>query len=184
MAVLLPYIGVTSCSRALSLIENHPDNIVGTFWVMSKYGFDTDDIPSWWIDIVLEENQAEAMLEAFERGYFDGEHDNPLYLGFCIVVVANQTNPANLSYVVQHLRMCEAEGISILELLAKYNIPAITEVTYHKAFLSYRFGYMGHDEVPEKLLKLKHWSCQLWEDYCSYLVSAHGYKMLSVFWAR
>ena len=115
MTVHLPLIGVTGCGRAKALLEEYPQNIVGSFWIMSGYGFSSDDIPYWWSDLVLKDNQAQAIIDAYEEGLFNGGHDNPLYLGFCIIVVADLSNPANLSYVIQHLRMWEYERISLSE---------------------------------------------------------------------
>ena len=53
MTVHLPEIGITGCERAKSLIEEFPQNIVGSFWVMCGYGFDFDreEIPDWWINL-------------------------------------------------------------------------------------------------------------------------------------
>jgi hypothetical protein len=178
MTVHLPWIGVTICMRTISLLEEYPQNIVGSFWVMCGYGFNNKQIPDWWIDNVLKDNQAQGIIDAFEKGYFEGEHDNPLYLGFCIVVVADSSNPAHLSYVIQHLRMWEAEGIYLLKIMARHNIPAITEVSYPEHFLIDRYG----KENPNyKYLRetLDHWSVQVWEDYCSYLMSEHGQRMFS-----
>ncbi|AFZ25781.1 hypothetical protein Cylst_3656 [Cylindrospermum stagnale PCC 7417] len=45
MTVHLPKIGVTLCERAESLLEEYPQNIVGSFWVMCGYGFDDKEIP-------------------------------------------------------------------------------------------------------------------------------------------
>ena len=151
MSLLLPWIGVTDCSRAIALVQNYPSNIVGTFWVMSGYGFD-DDIPGWWIDIVLEDNQAQAILGAYEQGSFSEEHDGPLYLGFCIIVTADKGNPASFSYVVQHLRMTGFEGVRLLKILAEHNIPAITEVSYPIHFLRQRYG--EEKNFPESLKNL------------------------------
>ncbi len=177
MAVLLPQIGVSSCLRAEALLEEHPQNIVGSFWVMCGYGFDEQKNPDWWIDIVLEENQAQGIINAFEEGYFEGGHDNPLYLGFCIIVSTDPTNPINLSYVIQHLRMWEYEGIGLLRLMARHNIPAHTEVSYPEDFLRYR--YKSNSVLYNHLREsLNHWSTQVWEDYCSYLMSQHGRRML------
>jgi hypothetical protein len=174
MTVHLPDIGITGCERAKSLIEEFPQNIVGSFWVMCGYGFDFDseDIPDWWINI----DSAQDIIDVFEEGYFDGEHNCPVYLGFCILVVADSSNPAHLSYVIQHLRMWEAEGIYLLKIMARHNIPAITEVSYPEHFLIDRYG----KENPNyKYLRetLDHWSVQVWEDYCSYLMSVHGQEM-------
>ena len=83
MTVHLPRIGVTHPRRAMALLEEYPQNIVGSFWLMCGYGFSTEDIPYWWSDLVLKENTAQAIIDAYKQGSFDGEHNNPLYLGFC-----------------------------------------------------------------------------------------------------
>jgi hypothetical protein len=187
MSVLLPNIGTTICERAKALVKEYPENIVGSFWIMTWYGFNTEDIPDWWIDIVLEDNQSAAIIEAFERGEFRGKHQNPLYLGFCIIVVSGKDNPADFSYVIQHLRMWEFEGIGLLKIMAEYNIPAITEVTYPEHFLTLRYG--DEDLVLEQFKKryqfdLETWSVQVWEDYCSFLMAEHGQKMLTNFYRK
>jgi hypothetical protein len=176
MTVHLPNIGITSCMRAISLLEEYPQNIVGSFWVMCGYGFKDEPIPDWWIDNVLEENQAQGIINGFKRGYFKGEHNNPLYLGFCIIVVADPSNPARLSYVIQHLRMWEAEGIYLLKIMARHNIPTITEVSYPEDFLYRRYGKKNptYQHLRETL---DHWSVEVWEDYCSYLMSKHGERI-------
>lgn len=183
MSLLLPNIGITSCNRAFSLLRNHSSNIVGTFWVMNGYGFNDSATPDWWTNIVLEDNQAQAILDAAERGSFSGEHDNPLYLGFCIIVTADKNNPANLSYVIQHLRMLESEGIGLLRILAEHNIPAHTEVTYPMSFLRNRYDY-NKNTIPVSLRKLDGWSIQLWEDYCSDLMAVHGQSMTASYWSK
>jgi len=177
MTVYLPYIGVPDCQRAKALIEEYPQNIVGSFWIMKGYGFDDKDIPDWWIYNVLEKNQAQGIINAFEKGYFEGGHNNPIYLGFCIIIFTDSSNPVNLSYMIQHLRMWEAEGIGLLELMAEHNIPAHTEITDPEFFLESRYG---NDNSTYKNLRksLEHWSVQVWEDYCSYLMSKHGKQML------
>jgi hypothetical protein len=175
MTVLLPRIGVTSCTRVISLVQEYPQNIVGSFWVMCGYGFEDKEIPDWWIDNVLEDNQAQSIINTFEKGYFQGEHDNPLYLGFCIIVVADASNPAHLSYIIQHLRMWEYEGIGLLRIMARHNIPAHTEVSYPEYFLNYR--YRKNDPIYDELHRLDHWTVHVWEDYCSYLMSEHGESM-------
>ena len=175
MTVHLPEIGVTSCTKAILLLEEYPQNIVGSFWVMCGYGFDNKEIPSWWIDNVLEDNQAQGIINAFEQGDFMGGYDNPLYLGFCIIVVADSSNPTHLSHVIQHLRM-SVEGIGLLRIMARDNIPAHTEVCYPEDFLSFRYDERNptYQDLRETLL---HWSVQIWEDYCSYLMSVHGQGM-------
>lgn len=176
MTVHLPQIGIPSCMRAISLLEEYPQNIVGSFWLMCGYGFDDEEIPDWWGDNVLEDNQAQGIINCFEKGDFKGQHKNPLYSGFCIIVIANSSNSIHLSYLIEDIRMCEDEGIALLKIMARYNIPAHTEVSYPKQFLSYRYG----EENPNyKFLRetLNHWSVQVWEDYCSYLMTIHGQWM-------
>ena len=177
MTVHLPEIGMANWIRAISLLEEYPKNIVGSFWVMCGRGFnDTQKIPDWWTDNLREDNQAQSIIDGFEKGYFKGEYNNPLYLGFCIIVVADSSNPAHLSYDIQHLRMWEGEGIYLLEIMARHNIPAHTEVSYPDEFLKYRYG---SENPTYKYLRetLDHWSVQVWEDYCSYLMSVHGQWM-------
>lgn len=177
MTVHLPRIGVTLCRRAIIFLDEYPQNVVGSFWIMSGYGFREEALPYWWIDTVLEENQAQSLLDALEREEFRDGHENPLYLGFCILVIADHHNPFNLSYVIQHLRMEWFEAGRILEAMAQNNIPAHTEVTYPKDFLHYRYG----EENPNYRYlseSMSYWSVQLWEDYCSYLMAEHGQQML------
>jgi hypothetical protein len=177
MTVHLPRIGVTHPRRAMALLEEYPQNIVGSFWLMCRYGFSTENIPHWWIDLVLKENQAQAIIDAYKQGDFDGQHNNPLYLGFCIIVVADPSNPIHLSYLIEHLRMWKLEGIALLEIMAQFNIPAHTEVTYPESFLDDRYGYNSESEAYKHLCNLSHWSVQIWEDYCSYLMSEHRQYM-------
>ncbi|MDB9512537.1 hypothetical protein PN499_15200 [Kamptonema animale CS-326] len=185
MTVHLPRIGITTCQRAKALLEEYPQNIVGSFWIMCGYGFEYDKIkiPEWWIDNVLEENQAQGIINAFEQGYFEGDHHNPLYLGFCIIIVADSSNPAHLSYVIQHLRMWEYEGIGLLRLMADHNISAHTEVCFPEHFLRDRYGDNNstYDYLRETLYR---WSVQTWEDYCSYLMAENGQSMLSNYYRQ
>jgi hypothetical protein len=177
MTVHLPQIGIPSYVRSISLLEEYPQNIVGSFWLMCGYGFnDRQKIPDWWIDNVLKDNQAQGIIDAFEEGYFKGEYNNPLYLGFCIIVVADSSNPAHLSYDIQHLRMWEGEGIYLLRIMARHNIPAHTPFCYPDDFLNYRYG---KENPAYQYLRetLNHWSVQVWEDYCSYLMSVDGQRM-------
>jgi hypothetical protein len=176
MTVHLPEIGIPSCRRSKSLLEEYPQNIVGSFWVMCGYGFRDKEIPDWWINNVGEGNQAQGIINAFEKGYFRGRHENPLYSGFCIIVVADSSNSAHLSYVIEDLRMWEDEGIGLLRIMARHNIPAHTPLCYPDDFLNYRYG---EQNPTYKYLRetLAHWSVQVWEDYCSYLMSVDGQWM-------
>jgi hypothetical protein len=184
MTVHLPNIGITSCHRAEVFLEKYPEYVVGSFWVMAGYGFGEIDIPSWWIDNIFKENQAQGIIDAFKRGLFGGEHNNSLYLGYCIIVVADPSNPISLSYMIQHLRMWGGEGIGILEIMAIHNIPVQTEVTYPEQFMSDRYGYNIDKNTTMYPIythlseRLEYWSVQVWEDYCSYLMAVNGQSML------
>lgn len=174
MTVHLPEIGIPSIRRGTSLLEEYPKNIVGSFWVMCGYGFDfnSDENPHWWIDL----DSAQDIINPFEKGYFRGRHENPLYSGFCIIAVADSSNPAHLSYIIEDLRMWEYEGIALLKIMAHYNIPVHTSNCYPDEFLKYRYG---SENPTYKYLRetLDHWSVQVWEDYCSYLMSVYGQRM-------
>ncbi|MDM3848303.1 MAG: hypothetical protein PT116_25600 [Aphanizomenon gracile PMC638.10] len=177
MTVHLPEIGIPAIRRGKSLLEEYPQNIVGSFWVMcGPYGFNNKPIPDWWMDNILEDNQAQGIINAFEQGLFKGKYENPLFSGFCIIVVADSSNSVNLSYVIENLRMWEGEGIDLLRIMVRNNIFAHTEVSYPHEFLSYRYG---EDNPTYQYLRetLHHWSVQVWEDYCSYLMSVHGQGM-------
>ena len=175
MTVHLPEIGITGCERAKSLIEEFPQNIVGSFWVMCGYGFDFDreEIPDWWINL----DSAQDIIDVFEEGYFDGGHNCPVYLGFCIVVIAEPSNPAHLSYVIEHLRMFEYEGISLLRIMSRYNISTIVELRYPNDFLSHRYPtykYLTETLNNSSTQTVSNWSTEVWEDYCNYLMSIDG----------
>jgi hypothetical protein len=73
--------------------------------------------------------------------------------------------------------MWKLEGIALLEIMAQFNIPAHTEVTYPESFLDDRYGYNSESEAYKHLCNLSHWSVQIWEDYCSYLMSEHRQYM-------
>lgn len=173
MTVLLPYVGVTGCIRALSLLTNHPAKIVGTFWLMDGYGFENRSTPGWWLDTAIEENPAQALLDHVRDTEFLQEHENPLYLGFCIIVVGDLNRPANFDYVVQHLRMCNLEGVEMLEILAEHSIPARAVSRGFGDFVCHR------PEYPKDTYR---WTAQHWEDFCSYLLSVWGESMLTRFW--
>ena len=98
-------------------------------------------------------------------------------------MVADKNNPANLSYVIEHLRMVDSEGVELLKILAEHNIPAHTGVTFPIGFLEQRYGY-DEESIPKLLKDLKCWSAQLWEDYCSYLMAVHGESMITQYWSK
>ena len=43
-----------------TLVEHHPDRIIGTFWLASTPK-DYNELTCKWVDYVLEENQAQAL---------------------------------------------------------------------------------------------------------------------------
>lgn len=185
MSVLLPVIGTTICSRAKNLLENCTEDIIGSFWVMAGYGFDKTTHPEWWSELEYEDNQAELIINAFKKGKFNGEHNNPLYLGFCIIVVKEDSSPVSFSYVIQHLRMYEGEGIGLLKFMTQNNIVAqvVTYGFYPERFLSQRFG-TGSKTYEFLSLDILHWSSQIWEEYCNYLMLECGGKILREYWER
>ena len=173
MTVLVPIINYTDCIRVISLLEEYPQNIVGSFWVMCGYGFEYQPIPEWWLNNALSETQAQGIINAFETY---GSVEENVCLGFCIIVFADSSNPAHLSYLIQHLRMLKFEGIALLKIMARHNIPTYTLVTYPEEFLNYRYG--SKNPTYQYLREtLNHWSVQVWEDYCSYLMSENGQPM-------
>jgi len=143
---------------------------------MCGYGFEETDVPDWWIDNVLKDNQAQGILDYFEEHSDDQSYNKLLNLGYCIILVTNPENPVDISYMIQHLRI-RLEGERLLKSLAKYNIPAHTEVSFPSDFIKTR--YKDQTVIQEKnLLSLDSWTTQIWEDYCSYLVALHGKDML------
>ncbi|MEA5553419.1 hypothetical protein VB713_20990 [Anabaena cylindrica UHCC 0172] len=179
MTVLLPYIGATTCLRSMSLLEEYPQNIVGSFWVICGEGFDNIEIADWWIDSSHEKNQATVLAKSIFNAFgdcLDVEHNNPLYLALCIIVVADSSNPAHLSYIIEHLRIPDNTIINLLIKMALYNIPACTRASSPEQFLYNRYGQKNpnYQYLRETL---DHWSVQVWEDYCSYLMSGYGQIM-------
>ena len=173
MTVHLPTIGDVYYARAISLLQEYPQNIVGSFWVMCGYGFEYQPIPEWWLNNALSETQAQGIINAFETY---GSVEENVCLGFCIIVFADSSNPAHLSYLIQHLRMLKFEGIALLKIMARHNIPTYTLVTYPEEFLNYRYG--SKNPTYQYLREtLNHWSVQVWEDYCSYLMSVDGQRI-------
>ena len=170
MSVLLPWIGITiNCERSKNLLENYHQNIVGSFWIMCKNGFETKDVPSSW-----DYSKARDIIENSGRG-----HNSPLYLGFCILAIASKDNPLDLSFVIEHIRMEGSEGITLLELMDKNDISAFTTHEYPEDFLRYRYG--EDNSTYNHLRKsLENWSVQVWEDYCGHLMAGDsGRKMLA-----
>lgn len=79
--------------------------------------------------------------------------------------------------------MIESEGVRLLRILAEYNIPARTEVTYPLSFLEHRYRY-DEKPIPKSLKNINSWSIQLWEDYCGDLMAVHGQRMMAEYWSK
>jgi hypothetical protein len=185
MSVVSPQLGSVDCSRVIALLEHYFENIVGSFWIMSDFDtLEMRNLPDWWLGIISEKKSAQAILNGFKEGKFEGGHNNPLYYGICIVVIANKENPAAFSYLIQEVRMDKGEGIALLQSMAKGNVTARpVEALSPALFLSSRF-----DKTTKtyKFLKqgISHWSIYVWEDYCSYLLASEGRKMLTNYWRK
>ncbi|MEG4352053.1 hypothetical protein QUA74_20215 [Microcoleus sp. LAD1_D3] len=183
MSVLLPRINHTDCLREKFLLENCNQNIVGSFWVKFCNRIQKYNIPIWWDTLNSEENPAQVIVEMFDKGGIVPEYEDPLYYVSCIIVVADCSNPASLSYVIQHTRMDNHDGIMLLRIMAKHNIPVITLVTDYEDFL--------HDRYPEKseaykllIPVINNWTVDVWEDYCSYQMGESGKEMLVKHWGK
>lgn len=156
MTVHLPEIGFTDCIRAISLLEEYTKNILGSFWVMCGRGFNDIPIPEWWTNNAVFETDAQGIINAFETG---GAVRQNVCLGFCIIVVADFSNPAHLSYFIQHLRMCEAEGLYLLRIDDLYSDPLLKEKFYP---LKTEYGDYGEEKEIEVFQKMKFctWMCE------------------------
>ena len=120
---------------------------------MCKNGFETKDVPSSW-----NYSTARDIIENSSR-----RHNTPLYLGFCVLVVASKDNPLDLSYVIENVRMEGSEGITLLEIIEKNNISAFTTHEYPEDFLRYRYGE-DNPNYHHLRKSLEYWSVQVCED--------------------
>ncbi|MCC5670493.1 hypothetical protein LC653_43650 [Nostoc sp. CHAB 5784] len=163
-------IGVTSCGYIMAdLVEHHPDKVIGTFWLPSTPK-DYDELTCKWVDYVLEENQAQALLDDID--ILDSEPR--LYTHTVILLTGNPNNPGDYSFLAGVTRFLESA--SLLKALAKHNIPAHTEVSYPSSF--YDLDTTSYD-IWSKL------SLADWEEYIRLtLVSVHGQEMLRSWWER
>lgn len=165
-------IGVTSCGFTMAtLVEHHPDNIIGTFWLPSTAD-NYQAINTRWIDYVLEENQAQAILD--DINIWDNEP--LLYTHMIIVLTGNTNNPGDYSFMAGLTRFIES--VSLLKILAKHNISAHTEVSYPGLF--YDESAKGKDYSLWTKLSLVDWN----EYVRLQLVSVHGKNMLEQWWQR
>jgi hypothetical protein len=161
----------TSSMTMSRLVELHPNSVVGTFWLPPTPD-DYEKLTCKWIDYVLEENQAQALLNNID--ILQGEAH--LYTHMIILLAGNPSNPGDYSFMAGVTRFVESH--SLLKALAKHNIPAHTEVTYPKSF--YDLNAKAQDYYIWSKLTLTDW-----EEYIRLtLVSNHGSSMLKNWWSR
>lgn len=184
MSVSLPTIGITTNSFTIcELLEHHPDKVLGTFWIMCRHGLSME-VPDFWEGILSEDNQAQEMLSYIDLGYIKQSHEDPLYYGLVITVV-DTGSFLNFHYIITQIRLNDFEGIAVLQELAKHNIYTVPCIYSPRDYLDDRFNRdcLRKDKAKgyELLLRqsLRHWSIQVWEDYCEYLMSLQGSEIYS-----
>lgn len=165
-------IGYTDCGYTMAaLVKHHPSSVIGTFWLPATVE-DYNNLSCKWIDYVLEDNQAQAMLDDID--ILDAEPH--LYTHMVIVLTGNSHNPCDYSFVAGITRFFESR--SLLQVLAEHNIPAHTEVSYPRFF----------DEESATAKEDGLWSGLSLNDWNEYirlqLVAAHGKSMLKQWWER
>lgn len=165
-------IGVTTCGFTMAaLVKHHPNSVIGTFWLPATVE-DYNSLSCKWIDYVLEDNQAQAMLDDIDT--LDAE--THLYTHMVIVLTGNRNNPGDYSFVAGITRFLESG--SLLRVLAEHNIPAHTEVSYPSFFYDESATDSGYG-LWSKL------SLNDWNEYIRLrLVAAHGQHMLQQWWER
>ncbi|NJN11523.1 MAG: hypothetical protein HC815_27530 [Richelia sp. RM1_1_1] len=167
-------IGITSCGTTMAtLVNHHPDSVIGTFWLPSTPKA-YKQLSCKWTDYVLEENQAQALLDDIDIL----KSERHLNTHMIILLTGNPNNPSDYSFMAGVTRFVESK--CLLEALAKHNIPAHTEVSYPSLFdnLDYKDTPTSYD-IWEKL------SLAEWEEYIRLtLVSVHGQGLLRNWWER
>lgn len=181
MSVSLPTIGYTvNSSIILKLLEHHPEKVLATFWVMCRDGLSME-LPDFWEDIILQDNQAQRILEYLELGYIEQSHADPLYYGLVIAVV-DTGNFLDFHYMIRQIRINTIEGIPLLQELSKHNILTIPCIYSPADFLNTRFYHTKLEAFAKEYKiflrqSLSHWSAQVWQDYCDYLMSQQGRRI-------
>ena len=165
-------IGVTICGSTMAtLVKHHPRSVIGTFWLPSTLK-DYEQLSSKWIDYVLEENQAQAILDDIDIW----DREPHLYTHMVILLTGNPNNPGDYSFMAGVTRFLEST--SLLKELAKYNIPAHTEVSYPDLLCKESEKDKGYG-IWAKL------TLDDWNEYIRLtLVSTHGQSMLEHWWKR
>ncbi len=165
-------IGYTSCGSTMTrLVELHPHAVIGTFWLPSTVD-DYSNLSCKWADYVLEENQAQALLNNIDT--LDAEPH--LYTHMVILLTGNPNNPGDYTFMAGITRFLEST--QLLRELAKHNIPAHTEVSYPDFFYEETAKGKGYGIWGE--LTLSDWN----EYIRRTLVSCHGENMLELWWER
>lgn len=168
-------LGFTDCGFTMAaLVKHHPSSVIGTFWLPETVE-DYRNLSSKWIDYVLEDNQAQAMLDDIDIL----KAEPHLYRHMVIVLTGNPHNPSDYSFVAGITRFLESR--SLLEVLAKHNIPAHTEVSYPRIFYDESAtGKTGKEDDLWSELSLNDWN----EYIRLQLVAEHGKSMLEQWWER
>jgi hypothetical protein len=169
MFVNLPKIGQTDCDDLWNKIEEYKDYILGGYFIMCGYGYEEKILPTWWYEI----KNSDELIKKVTRDDFKFSHDNPAYLGFVIIAVKNIIEGSNPDFIIKHVRMCTSEGIAILRLFSKNNIPINTKA---------RFPYQYHEKKFETKVVfdgesqgqgIKKWKQEDWHNYCLDIYSSN-----------
>jgi hypothetical protein len=165
-------IGVTTCGFTMAtIVEYHPQNVIGTFWLPSTEK-DYNKLTCKWVDYVLEENQAQALLDDID--IFRSEPH--LYTHMVILLTGNPHHPGDYSFMAGITRFLKST--SLLQALAKHNIPAHTEISYPDLF----------DDKSAENADYNIWgrlNLNDWNEYIRLsLVSVYGQDMLQQWWQR
>jgi hypothetical protein len=165
-------IGITTCGFTMAkLVEYHPANVIGVFWLPATFE-DYKNLGGRWVDYVLEDNPAQSMLDNLDAL----NAESHLYTHMVIVLTGNLSNPGDYSFAAGVTRFLESG--SLLRMLAKHNIPIHTEVCYPSFFYDEEATGKGYGLWRE--LNLNDW-----EEYIRLqLVPNHGQQMLRYWWER
>ncbi|MEG4092308.1 hypothetical protein, partial [Microcoleus sp. Pol12B4] len=97
-------IGYTDCGYTMAaLVKHHPSSVIGAFWFPATVE-DYNNLSCKWIDYVLEDNQAQAMLDDID--ILDAEPH--LYTHMVIVLTGNYNHPCDYSFVAGITRFFES----------------------------------------------------------------------------
>ncbi|MGL4497675.1 MAG: hypothetical protein ACRCU2_01315, partial [Planktothrix sp.] len=91
------------------------------------------------------------------------------------------SSPVSFSYVIQHLTIDRSEGIALLKFMSENNIIAQISSHYPNEFLLQKFG-IGSENYKFLSSDIRHWSSEVWEEYCNYLMSECGGQILNEYW--